>query len=323
MAELTRHQIEEWLALEETEFYIDRFREKHQISPETSNLYVTFNRLCSEKKLRALGRGLYRKVKHIDPVKWMEADEEVYFDLAFPTGHEDFSGFGFDDLISVSPGDLGIISGVSNAGKSALALSFLGENVDKHGCVLMGNEYTTLDARPSPKFKRRMMNMKWVNWINGDGQPKFDLLPVRENFEDYIVPGKVNIIDWINLTDQFYRIGGILEEIKAAVGDGIAIVVLQKEENSELGRGKGFTRDLADFYFSIDPFGDWQGRLTVGKVKAPKKRVTGRMWAFRMVDSGANLHDIRELVKCPKCWGKGWKNNVPCDTCGKMGYIDL
>ncbi len=246
MAELTRAQIEKWLEAEEIEFYIEPFRKKHEISPESSTLYVTFGRLCKERILKSLGRGLYRKVKKVEPVRWHLADEGKFFELAYPQSRDDNTEFGFEEYINLSPGDVIVVGGVSNYGKSALVLNIMGENVNKYDFLLMGNEYATLGGRPSPKFKRRMMRMNWVDWLDGDGEPKFTLLPIRANFEDYIEPDKVNIIDWINLTTEFYRIGQIIEDIKAGLGDGLAIIVLQKEEEAEMARGKGFTRDLAD-----------------------------------------------------------------------------
>ena len=76
----------------------------------------------------------------------------------------------------------------------------------------------------------------------------------------------------------------------------------------------------------IDSFGNNESLLTIGKVKAPKCRATGRTWAFDIVDFGANFHRIREVVKCYNCYGKGWKksgnSSVPCDVCSKTGYLD-
>ena len=320
---LTKSQIDIWLDTEEDEFYIDKLRAKYQIDPASDNFYKVISRMCIDKKLKRLGRGLYRKIKPIKPVKWREADETKYYDLRFPCSHKDNSSFYFNDLINVSPGDLIVIGGVSNYGKTALALNILGENVDLHPCVLMGNEYTTLDNIPSPKFKRRMLKMDWVKWVDGNNNDKFLLLPVRNNFEDYIEKGKINIIDWINLTDNFWKIGQILEDSKVSVGDGIVIAVLQKEEGADLARGKGFTRDMADVYFKIDPYGQFESRLTIDKVKDPQKPVMGRTWAFKIIDRGANLSEIREIEKCRKCWGKGYTKIGPCQSCHERGYLDV
>jgi hypothetical protein len=196
----------------------------------------------------------------------------------------------------------------------------------------MGNEYTTLDGIASPKFKRRMMAMaeNWLTddgeqngWLKDNGEPKFQLLPVKENFEDYVESGKINIIDWINLSgDKSYDIGKIIENIKTNIGKGIAIVVVQKSENKELGRGGDYTRDMADVYFTLDPLGKIGTRLSVGKVKAYKHSVTGRSWGFEIRDFGANLTNIRELKKCYSCHGTGSKFGKECSTCFGKGWLD-
>ena len=103
---------------------------------------------------------------------------------------------------------------------------------------------------------------------------------------------------------------------------------LQKanQRGKEWADGGEFSERFSDLYLTIDPFGKHESRLTVGKVKDPKKTITGRMWAFQIVDFGANLHAIREIVKCPRCYGKGWKRagntSIPCDECLQKGYVD-
>ena len=328
MARLTVVHVAEFLKnLEGQELHISEIMRSLSVSPENEGAFRTMlHRMANsrERVIKPSGYrdGKYKVLKQIKPIRWLEADESEYFDLHFPKSHTDETGFGLEKLISVSPGDLIIIAGVSNAGKSAVALNFLAENIHDHECILMGNEYTTLDNQSSPKFKRRMMRMTWADWVNGDGNARFDLWPVREDFEDYVQGGKINIIDWINLTDNFFMIGKLIENIKMALGKGIGIIVLQKEESRELARGAGFTRDLADVYLTVDPFGQYESRLTIGKVKDAKGAATGRMWAFKIVDGGANLHDIRELKKCFMCYGKGYSKGGECAECHGLGYVN-
>jgi hypothetical protein len=328
---LTKSIVEEWLKTVTGSFHYSKILDG-RVSPESfGHLRKIMHDLVKERKIKSLGQhdGIYKIIKEIKPVRWHDADESEYSELVFPWSHEDCSSFGLEDAINLSPGDLIVVSGVSNTGKSGYVLNLLGENIDKHTCVLMGNEYTSLDGQPSPKFKRRLKRMTWVEWFNGSGESKFELLPVRSDFEDYVKPDCLNIIDWINLTDQFYQIGKIIEDVKAALGRGLAIVVLQKEEEAKLARGRGFTRDLADVYLTIDPYGDkasvskWESRLEVGKVKDKKKMIEGRTWAFHFIDGGSNLHNIRELSRCRKCWTKGYIQKVGrCPECEGKGYID-
>ena len=49
------------------------------------------------------------------------------------------------------------------------------------------------------------------------------------------VKDKINIIDWINLdADRLYDISKIMDDIKAELGRGIGIIVLQKRELEKL-----------------------------------------------------------------------------------------
>ena len=115
-----------------------------------------------------------------------------------------------------------------------------------------------------------------------------------------------------------------MKAIKDKVGNGVAVVVLQKNKDAEFGEGGERTQRYADVELRIDAFGDsGESLLTIGKVKSPKGRATGRTWAFDIVDFGANLHGIRVVVKCRSCWGKGWKQagntSIPCRDCNKLG----
>ena len=297
------------------------------IKPEQEGtLRVELHRMTQKKdrviKPSGLWDGRYKVLRRIEPVRWQDADENSFYNLALPRSHTDNSEFYALRLLTLSPGDVVVIGGMGNSGKSALALNILAENMDDHPCVLMGNEYTSLDNAPQPKFKRRMMNMKWAEFTNGTGESKFTLLPVKEDFDEYIVEGALNIIDWVNLTDKFWEISRIIEGIKGRLGGGLGVVVLQKGEGKEKPRGSDFADDFADVALKIDAYGRFESRLTVGKVKDSRGPVTGKMWAFGITDNGANLTHIREVRKCYPCWGSGRKHGSECPECYGFGYVD-
>ena len=322
MPELTKADIEKWLVTEEEEFYIDGFRQRHNISPESSTLYVTFERLCEERKLKRVGRGIYKKIKQIPSVKKIDVSNQTIYDFKFPCSHSDNSSFGFDDLIRVYGGNAIVVVGVPNYGKTAFILNLLGENAHKHPCLLMGNEYSREDGKVSQGFSERLVNMNWSNLVNEDGTLNFDLKLIEKDYEEYVQRDYINLIDWILLTDEPYKIGEIIKAAKSRCGDGLVVIVLQKKRGSDLGIGGQYTEHFADVYFTIDPYGEWQSRITVGKVKSPKGRVTGRSWAFSIVDNGANLHNIREVVKCLKCKGSGYTKSGKCDSCEGYGWLE-
>jgi hypothetical protein len=290
--------------------------------------------LAKEKVVRpsGLNDGAYHVVRQVKPVRVFAKDRERRppFELFFPRDFDTGMEMPFADIIVIREGDLVSIGGMSNWGKTTMALNFLGENI-KYEPVLMGNEYTvrigdTEEFEPTPRFLNRLDNMDWVQWTNGDGEDSFTLLPVRADYAEHIVKDKINIIDWVNLEgSKLYDISIIMEDIKAEVGRGIAIPVLQKGEGTEAPRGGQFAKDFTDCELLIDKLSESESMLTIGKVKEYTQPVIGRKFAFG-ISKGVRIINFREIVMCPHCWGKRWKRSgnisVPCDDCNRTGYID-
>lgn len=304
-------------------------------SPSWETLKVLMHNFSkgTEKLVRPSGRndGNYHVVTQVKPVKVFVDDRErrqpfqLFFPKDFNTGMEMF----FAEFIVIREGDLITIGGVSNYGKTAIALNFCGENI-RYNPVLMGNEYTTRigetdEYEPTPRFLNRLDNMDWVQWVNSNGQDAFTLLPVREDYAEHIVKDKINIIDWVNLdANKLYDISKVEDDIKAEIGRGIAVIVLQKGEG-DMARGGQFTKDFTDCELLIDRFTEMESMLTIGKVKEYTRPVIGRKFAFGIAQ-GVKIINFREIVKCSTCYGKGWKKSgntsIPCDDCNKTGYID-
>lgn len=286
-----------------------------------NNLKQILRRLRESGTIKHVGFATYRGIKTFDESTWWEVNHREPLDFGFPLG-DDYSTFGFEETVLLYSGDIFVIGGVSQTGKTGLVLNILRENADRHKCLLMGSEFTTGNGKLSPRMLGRLDRLEW-QWLN-EGKPKFDMLPVREHYEDYIDnKHDIYLIDWINLTDNFYEIGKIMDDLHATLGQGIAVVVLQKSEDVKLARGKDFTRDLASFYVTIDVLGSWQSRLTVVKAKSPKGTILdGRMWGYDIISGGSRLHNIREIQKCKYCWGKGSTARGECEHCEGRGYID-
>jgi len=318
---LTKHTIRKWLEGVETgkEFHINDIRRELNIDPENSTLRSILSRdLVNEGFIKPSGRrdGWYRKIRKIEPINWWDIGEAQRLPLVFPYGVEDGSTFGFDDNIEIFYGDSIVVAGVSNWGKTTFVNNILVNNIDLfEQNVLMVNEY-----RPQ-RFKNRMGKMTWNNIWNGDGTPKFDLIPTVEDHIDFIKPNALNIIDWVNLPSDVWRIGKYIEEMQMLLRNGILIVVLQKSRAKDYGWGGESSEFIPAAYFAIDP----PGKLTVRKIKSAPKggmKPEGKMYGFEIIDGGTKFHNIREVSKCPKC--KGWRvyQGANCDRCDGKGYID-
>lgn len=303
-----------------------------KINPDDSaweTLGREMRRLVSEKIVRPSGKndGVYKVVTQVKPVKVFVDGRERRppFDLIFPKDFDTGMEMDFAEHVIIREGDIVSIGGVSNYGKTAIAINFCGENINRHP-VLMGNEYTTRvgdtdEFEPTPRFMNRLDNMDWIEWVNGTGEEKFTLLPVREDYAEHIVKDKINIIDWINLdAGKLYDISKVMDDIKAEIGRGIAIPVLQKGEGTTSARGGQFAKDFTDCELLIDKYTETESMLTIGKVKEYTKPVIGKKYAFGIVH-GAKIINFREIERCKHCWGKGYVGGKPCDEC-KAGYVD-
>ena len=307
--------VEEYLSLHKgEEFDLDIICRQLSILERSNRKYVSIvlARKVSQGKLDKVSkyyRVLDNTCKLID---WTNVIDVPPLDIHWPVG-ADGSRFGFDGHVVISPKDIIIGAGLSNMGKTTLAHNILWENMDAYHCTLMGNE---LDAS---KFKRRVSHMTWANPLKEDGTPKFDLIERYDNWKDIIKPDDVNIIDWINLNDNFYRIGSIIEGIKSKLNNGIAVIILQKDQNKSLGMGGGFSEHLASLYLTID-----FNRLTVRKLKEWKDiNTNGKVFGFEIINSGTQFTNIRPLIKCPECHGWGKVKNLPCDNCNGSGWADV
>ena len=277
--------------------------------------------------------GVWKVIKRVSPVSvfGIERERRPVFDLRFPKDRDTDIEIPIADYAVIREGDLILVGGEKNSGKTTMSLNFTAENIEQSP-ILMGNEFTVLvgdekqEAKnePSPRFLNRLDTMKkWVNWYNGNGQDKFTLLPVREDFAEHIIPNRINIIDWINIeTGEHYLIGTILEGIKKKLGRGIAIVILQKAHGKEAARGGQFTKDFADLEMLIDSHGETESRITVGTCKESTGSIFGRSWAFFSSNQGTEIHNIREVVRCWNCHGKGYTNHGDCPDCRRVGWIE-
>ena len=331
MAEITTEDVRGFLStIDGQNVTIPGLRREFHILPGSKSydsIRVIVHRLAEQKILRSVGvRGEYRVVRKVNPIDVFGEPLSHPITISFPRDYNMMKEMGFAEYLIIREGDLILISGRSNYGKTTLCMNFAGENIGSNP-VLMGNEYTTLENKPSPRFMHRMRTMDWVEWQDENGKQQFTLLPVRSDYAEHIIKDRINIIDWINIdTGEHYMIGTIMESIKRELGKGIAIIAIQKAEGAESGRGGQFTKDFADVEILLDKLPESDDvLLTLGKVKESKRKLAGKTFAYG-IDDGVKIVNFREVAKCSKCYGKGWvkegNSNKPCPLCHKSGYTD-
>ena len=334
MAEITTGEVREYLRPYEGKIVnLDNIRSEFNIQRGTKSFDAVRNimfQLSKQNVVKPTGvrPGDFKVLTIVLPVTFSldGDDKEGVLDIRYPRSYSDDTSFGLEDLVEISRGDLILITGETNYGKTAIALSFLAENLSLlPSSTLMGSEYTSSDGQISPKLKRRLKRMDWAKWVE-NGTPRFKLLPVEHDYEDYMDKGGMTVIDWISLPGEYYLIDRVTKTLKNGEGDGIGVVVIQKNKDAEFAEGGQRSERYADLVLKIDRFGEFESLLRVGKVKAPKGRVSGRTWAFGITDKGANLENIREVVRCTQCWGRGYvgsnQNRKRCPSCEGRKFVN-
>ena len=187
-------------------------------------------------RLEKLNR-LYRYLsldKEIIP--WYDYTDTEPLPFSWPKGR-DGTSFPFDGHITMREKDLFIIGGVSNKGKSCLCKNLVWENMDNWNGRL---SYFVNEFQPA-RFAKGADLMGWKTPFNSDGTRKFELIRQEADWQYAIEPDHLNIIDWIEMEDEFYKIATILKAIQQRLRKGMAVVVLQKGEGNTLAIGGQFS----------------------------------------------------------------------------------
>lgn len=255
---------------------------------------------------------LYRYIDNtIVHMNWRESKGAAHLtELRWPSGI-DKSQFGFDGRVYIPEKGLIILAGVTNTGKSTFCRNLLWANMDAYKCIYFSSETSEDD------FADYASRMSWADPVREDGSDKFELIWRIKDFRDLIDPDAINIIDWLNIYDNFYQIGEVLEGIKGKLKKGIAFVAIQKDPNKGLGVGGMWSEHNASLYLTMD-----FGRMTVLKAKKWYDwNPNGKTWGFNIVDHGTHFRDIRLQKKCGFCFN-GKKNNMTCSICNGTGFVD-
>jgi hypothetical protein len=168
--------------------------------------------------------------------------------------------FGIERHVNLYPGNVVVVAGSQNAGKTALLLNLVRLNMDQLPIVYFSSEMGDVELR------QRLEMFPDIGIDDWD----FDAHPRSRDFHDVVKPDLVNIIDYLEVSDEFWRVNAQLTAIAEKIGTGLAIVALQKKPGALLGRGDSFSLERPRLYLSMD-----KGKLTI---------VKGKSWANLRVD---------------------------------------
>ena len=239
----------EWVLLTSGDFLLtDAIKDLHLLTrAEKQNLYVAADRLCKEELIEKYGnkRGQYRRVESkVEDIDFLSADtKEIKLDLPF----------NIDEFVNIYPRNIIIIAGSPDSGKTAFLLNTARLNMYNHQISYFSSEMAEQELKLRlSKFKdieiKEFTKVKWLERAS--------------NFADVVRPDGINIIDYLEVHEDFWRVGGMIREVFDKLKKGIAIIAIQKDKHKEHGLGATRGLEKARLYLTMNP-----GELTIIKAK--------------------------------------------------------
>jgi hypothetical protein len=161
--------------------------------------------------------------------------------------------FALHGMVELMPGNIAVIAGEPNAGKTAFLLNAVRMNQERMEVHYFNSEMGAQELRKRlSKFNCSLTDWRFHAWERTD------------NFHDAIRPGKgkLNIIDFLEVSEDFFKVGGMLKAIHDKLDGALAIVALQKNRGTDLGLGGGRSLEKPRLYMALEP-----GKLKIVKAK--------------------------------------------------------
>lgn len=225
-------------------------------------------KFVAEKVLSREGkrRGVYRPYKkELELIDFVKA-EDRFLPIRLPMG--------LHSLVGIMPGNIIILAGEANAGKTAVMLNIIKSNMAHFNVHYFNSEMGggELKGRLS-KFSDMSLN-QW----------KFNAYSRDADFADVLFTGEksINIIDFLEIHDDFYLVGEKIKQIHLALKGAIAIIAIQKNKGAEFAVGGNRTMEKARLVVNVEP-----GKFKITKAKNfidPKLNPNGLMCDWKLVN---------------------------------------
>jgi len=251
-----KKEVGEWISV--TDSYWNVTKVYKELQAVTKNDMGAIRKAIHDYKVEEViepwktrGEGWYRrKEKELIDIDWKNADEKP-LEIKLPLG--------LDKMVNLYSGDIFVIAGESNAGKSAMCLNIVELNMDDWDC----HYWASQDGGPKLRKRISFLDTPQELWK----MPAHDR---RDNYNDVLIPNAINIIDFMIQTENFWEVGTKIRDVHFALRDlegSIAVIALQKSEYKKYGTGGDqATAQLASLYITLSK----SGKAKIIKLKDSK-----------------------------------------------------
>lgn len=283
--------IKEWIINSSGSFTVDQIDREFCLKTRSEktnrakclSIYKDQNLIKKDKTIKGKWHVIDSKIDWID----LEAVEEGSFPIELP--------FGMSEKVSIPPKSVIVIAGSSNAGKTSLILNILNLNLKQpYGKVYLMSEMG--GAEYKDRIKRFEDPAVWQNHIQAAAKSyDFDSVVKHHN------PDGMTCIDFLEEVDgEYFKIPSSIRDIYDALGDGVAIIAIQKKKESEYARGGEATSEKARLYITVDFLCSLEHSIVCAlklvKVKRSlQENMIGRELHFK-IEGGSQLTALTEWI---------------------------
>lgn len=244
---------------------------------ERKNLSKILSRLCDEGVIERYGNknGCYRRIEnHIEIIDFQNFSIDATLNIKLP--------FQIENYVKIMPKNIIVLAGEPNSGKTAFLLNVVKENMQNQEIYYFSSEMGGLELQDRlSKFDIPL------------GQWKCKFIERSSNFADVIKPDALNIIDFLEINDEFYKVAGFIKEIFDKLKKGVAIIALQKNRGTDYGLGRMRSLEKPRLYLAME----------TGKIKIVK----GKNWANSEKNPNGMICDFKLVNGCKFIMTSGWK----------------
>lgn len=239
---------------------------------DKKNVSIILKRMCDEGEIERSGNknGCFRRVEtDIEPVNFLTAPTDE-FPITWPME--------IHEQCVIYPGNIIMVAGSKDAGKTAFLLNTAKMNMTQHEIVYLNSEMGDTEFRKRLEFFEDVSLSEW----------KLRAYHRASNFADLITPEKkIFIVDFLEVTTDFWKVAGMIQEIHKKLKEGICIIALQKADGRDVGRGGDFSKEKARLYLSLDYLRDQkvnQIKITNAKSWRTDRNPRGMYRTYKLVN---------------------------------------
>lgn len=181
--------------------------------------------------------------------------------------------FGVERLVNTMPKNIIVIAGSPDAGKTAFLLNVVAMNMEKFKINYFSSEMGAMEL----KARMKKFDFPFSKW-------RINARERSHNFADVIKPEEINIIDYMELTEDFWRVGGMIKGIYDKLTTGIALIALQKAPGAIMARGGVGSLEKPRLYLTME----------AGRIKIEK----GKNWAQENVNPNGLVCNYKIVQGC-------------------------